>query len=140
MAFLGSLEFVEGRSASTTTTLVLERCLRCGNQDAEKATGEFLKSMKIQPDAFFRDIAGDWASRPFLGEHVFKIVLAAGYEGTEHDLWTTVTGYPAPYHIKTPKVVRVKKAAAGPVDVKAKSKAVRKKTIKAAWAKTKRTK
>lgn len=122
MGFLGSLEFAEGRSVNKTTTMVLERCLGCGNRDQGKAIAEFLTSLRIQPDAFFRDIQGDWSGRPFLGEHVFKIVQAAGYEGTEHDLWTTVTGYPAPYPVKSPKALaknaeksRLKKAASEPV-------------------------
>lgn len=138
MTFLGDLDYVEGRSVEKTTTMVLERCLCCGSKDQGKTINEFLKNMRIQPDAFFRDIMGDWAGRPFLGGHVFKVVQAAGYEGTEHDLWTTVMGYPAPYPVKIvkvakPKVARVKKVAAGPVDEKVKSKAVRHKTIKAAW-------
>lgn len=110
MAFLGSVEFVEGRSASKTTTLVLQRCLRCGKQDEGKAVDEFLKRMKINPDAFFRDIDGDWHGRPFIGEHVFKVVRAAGYEGTEHELWIAVTGDRAPYPVKKPKAADIRKA------------------------------
>jgi hypothetical protein len=134
MAFLGSLDFVEGRTVTKTMTLVLQRCLRCGSRDEGKAIDKFLKSMRIQSDAFFRDIEGDWSGRPFVGEHVFKVVQAAGYEGTEHDLWTTVTGYPAPYPVKMPKAPRAKKAAPDPDDERAKHKAARHKTIKAAWA------
>lgn len=138
MGYLGSVDFVEGRSFSKTTSLVLQRCLGCSSADGRHAIGEFLGTLRIQPEAFFRDIDGDWNGRPFLGEHVYKVVKAAGYEGTEHDLWTAVTGFPAPYPIKAPKAVkakapRAKKTAVVGGESKAKVKAARGKAIKAAW-------
>jgi hypothetical protein len=134
MTLLGSLDFVEGRSVGKTTIMVLQRCLHCGSGEGREAIDVFLKGLKIQPDAFFRDIEGDWSGRPFIGGHAFKIVQAAGYEGTEHDFWTTVTGYPAPYPVKMPKVAPAKKPAGEKVADKVKSKAARHKAIKAAVA------
>lgn len=139
MAFLGNVEFVEGRSASKTTAMVLQKCLGCSKQDEVKAIGDFLEGLKIRPDAFFRDIDGDWDGRPFIGAHVYKIVLAAGYEGTEHDLWQSVTGDPAPYAVKVPKAARPKKVKA-PKETAAQkaqgkvNKAARHRAIKEAWA------
>jgi len=112
MASNNTLAFLEGRSVSKTVTLVLESCLGGGDQDSGKAIAEFFARMKIHQEAFFRDISGDWDGRPFLGEHAFKIVRAAGYEGTEHDLWIAVTGFEAPYALKSPKVSAHGKAAA----------------------------
>lgn len=135
MTFLGNVEFVEGRTASKTTALVLQKCL-----DKGEVVNEFLEAMNIKPDAFFRDIDGDWNGRPFIGQHVFKVVQAAGYEGTEHDLWNTVTGDPAPYPVKLPPAPRPKKTKAQPKDSANKiaksvaKKATRHAAIKAAWA------
>jgi len=112
MASHNSLVFLEGRSVSKTVMLVLESCLGGGDQDGGKAISEFFTRMKIHQEAFFRDISGDWDGRPFLGEHAYKIVRAAGYEGTEHDLWIAVTGFEAPYALKAPKVSALDKAAA----------------------------
>ena len=112
MTMLGHVDFKEGRSASQTTALVLQRCLGTGKDDGTKAVNKFLEGIKIKPIAFFSDIDGDWQGRPFIGQHVFKVVQAAGYEGTEHDLWNTVTGDPAPYAVKSPKTDRIKKAKA----------------------------
>lgn len=123
MTFLGDLEFSDGRSASKTTEMVLQRCLGCAKDDSGQAIGDFLDGLQINSDAFFRDIDGDWSGRPFIGEHVFKVVAAAGYEGTEHDLWTTVTGYPAPYAVKMPKAARDKKTADARKDADSKKKA-----------------
>jgi hypothetical protein len=134
MAFLGNLEFVEGRPASKTAKLVLQLCLGCGTKDEGKAVGAFLKGIRIVPDAFFKDIEDDWNSKPFIGEHVFKVVQSAGYEGTEHDLWDSVTGNPAPYPVKISKADRLKKATAALVEAKAKKKTVRRKTTKVAMA------
>jgi len=130
MSYLGNVDFVEGRAASKTTALMLEGCL-----DEGESVNEFLETMKIKPDAFFKDIDGDWNGRPFIGEHVFKVVQAAGYEGTEHDLWNTVTGDPAPYPVKLPKVARPKKPKES-ATMKAECvarKAARHTAIKAAW-------
>ena len=139
MTFLGSVNFVEGRTASKTTALVLQECLGCGKQDEGKAVSKFLATLKIKPDAFFADIDGDWSGRPFLGQHVFKVVQAAGYEGTEHDLWNTVTGDIAPYPVKISKAVRAKEAKArSKVSAALKAqgdakKAARHAAIKTAW-------
>ncbi len=100
MTFVGDVEFKEGRAPSRTTTMVLERCLTCEKQAAAKGIGDFLKAMSIKPEAFFHDIDGDWGGRPFIGQHVFKVVQAAGYGGTEHDLWYSVMGHDAPYPVK----------------------------------------
>ena len=128
MAFLGNLDFVEGRSTSKTTMLVLQLCLGCGKKDEGKAVGIFLQGMRITPDAFFKDIQDDWSSKPFLGEHVFKVAQAAGYEGNENDLWDSVTGNPAPYPVKISKADRLKKATAALVDAKAKKRTPQRKT------------
>ena len=96
MTFIGDVEFVEGRSHSNTTTMVLRRCLGYENQAGEKEIDGFLKRLSIKPDAFFKDIDADWLARPFIGQHVFKVVQSAGYLGTEDDLWLAVTGSMAP--------------------------------------------
>ena len=106
MAFLGNVNFVEGRTPSKTTSLLLQKCLRGDGKVIEN----FLKSLNIKPDAFFNDINGDWQDKHFIGQHVFKVVRAAGHEGTEHDLWTTVTGDMAPYPVRVPKAGPPKKA------------------------------
>jgi hypothetical protein len=136
MAFMGNLEFVEGRSASKTTTLLLQLCLGCGKKDEGKAIGVFLKGLRIQPDAFFRDIDGDWSGQPFIGEHVFKVVQAAGYAGTENDLWDAVTGNSAPYPVKMSKADRLRKVAAELAEKKAMAtkKPARRKTTRTALA------
>lgn len=103
MKFTGDLDFKEGRSHSQTTTILLHRCLGCAKGDETKGIGEFLGKLSIKPEMFFTDIDGDWVGRPFLGQHVFKVLQAAGYKGTEHDLWYTVTGRTAPYAVKKPK-------------------------------------
>jgi len=100
MRFTGDLDFKEGRSPSQTTTILLQRCLGCARGDETKSMEEFLKGLFIKPVAFFTDINGDWVGRPFLGQHVFKVLQAAGYKGTEHDLWYSVTGRTAPYAVK----------------------------------------
>ena len=100
MTFIGDVAFVEGRSLSKTTTLVLRKCLGCEKQDGEKGIDGFLKGLSIKPEAFFKDIDADWIGRPFIGQHVFKVVQAAGYRGTEDDLWLAVIGATAPYAIK----------------------------------------
>ena len=100
MTFIGDVEFVEGRSHSNTTTMVLRRCLGYENQAGEKEIDGFLKRLSIKPDAFFKDIDADWLARPFIGQHVFKVVQSAGYLGTEDDLWLAVTGSVAPYVVK----------------------------------------
>jgi hypothetical protein len=134
MAFLGNLAFVEGRPVGKTTRLVLQLCLGCGTRDEGKAIGVFLKGLRIQPDAFFKDIQDDWNSKPFIGEHVFKVIQSAGYEGTEHDLWDSATGNPAPYPVKISKADRLKRAAAALGEAKAKKKTVRRKTTRVALA------
>lgn len=103
MKFAGDLDFDEGRTPSQTTTILLQRCLGCSKGDQTKGIGEFLEGMLIKPSAFFKDINGDWIVRPFLGQHAFKVLQAAGYEGTEHDLWYSVTGRTAPYKVTKPK-------------------------------------
>jgi hypothetical protein len=103
MTFAGDLDFKQGRSPSQTTTILLERCLGCARGNETKGIGEFLEGLLIKPSAFFKDISGDWVMRPFLGRHVFKVLQAAGYEGTEHDLWYSVTGRTAPYKVTKPK-------------------------------------
>ena len=138
MAFIGNVEFVEGRPASKTTTLVLKRCLHCGKDDG-KVINEFLETLNIVPDAFFRDIDGDWDGRPFIGGHVFNIVQKAGYEGTEHDLWESVTGNLAPYPVKNakkpaPKKTKIQLESKKISTDKAKVKAARSAAIKEAWA------
>jgi hypothetical protein len=100
MKFNGDLDFKEGRSPSQTTTILLQRCLGCAKGVEMKGIGEFLEGLFIKPMAFFRDIDTDWLSKPFIGQHVFKVVQAAGYGGTENDLWVSVTEHPAPYAIK----------------------------------------
>ena len=111
MTFLGNVDCVEDRAASKTTTLVLQKCLG-GKGDGRRAINKFLEAMRIKPDAFFHDIDGDWLRQPFIGQHVFKVVQAAGYEGTEHDLWNTVTGDQAPYPVKMSKMAGPKKPKA----------------------------
>jgi hypothetical protein len=140
MTFLGDMDFVEGRSASKTTTLMLRRCLGCVKEDDGKSVGKFLDGLKIKAEAFFRDIDGDWGGRPFIGQHVFKVVQAAGYEGTENDLWATVTGSFAPYPVRKVKVVAPKKAKAQPKALAAAmagkpEKPARRAVVKTAWAK-----
>jgi hypothetical protein len=133
MSFVGKVEFVEGRSASETTSLVLRHCLGCGKDDNGVAIGSFLKRLKISPIAFFKDIDGDWHDRPFVGQHVFKVVTAAGYEGTEHDLWLAVTGNLAPYAAKgRPRSAKAQAPAQPKADVEA-MKAARHTAIKEAW-------
>lgn len=100
MTFIGDVAFVEGRSLSKTTTLVLRKCLGCEKQDGEKEIDGFLKGLSIKPEAFFKDIDADWTDKPFIGQHVFKVVEAAGYGGTEDDLWLAVIGGTAPYAVK----------------------------------------
>jgi len=109
MAFLGNVNFVEGRAPSKTAALVLQECL-----GSVKVIETFLKSLQIKPDAFFNDIDGDWQDKHYIGQHVFKVVKAAGYAGTEHDLWTAVTGDPAPYPVKLPKVAPPSRAKLAP--------------------------
>ena len=102
--YLGEVKFVEGRSPSETAALVLRRCLESGRQAAEAAIDAFLKRLSIKPSAFFADIDGSWTDRPFIGQHVFKVVVAAGYRGTENDLWLAFTGNIAPYRVFKCKV------------------------------------
>jgi hypothetical protein len=111
MRFTGDLDFDEGRSPGRTTTILLQRCLGCDKGDETKGIAEFLEGMLIKPSAFFRDIDADWVVRPFLGQHAFKVLQAAGYEGTEHDLWYTVTGRTAPYKVLKAKPEPKKRAA-----------------------------
>ena len=103
MAFTGDVEFLEGRSPSKTTTMVLRRCLACGQETADAAIEAFLEEHAIRPAAFFADIDGSWADKPYIGQHVFKTVQAAGYGGTENDLWLAVTDHAAPYRTTPPK-------------------------------------
>ena len=100
MTFIGDVEFMEGRSPSKTTTVVLRKCLGCRKQAGEKEIDGLLERLSITPGAFFKEIDADWIGRPFIGQHVFKVVQAAGYAGTEDDLWLAVTGASAPYAIK----------------------------------------
>lgn len=117
MAFIGEVNFKEGRTPSKSITLVLEQCLGCPKPPTGVEIEKFFTALKIKPGAFFRDIDADWPARPFIGQHAFKIVQTAGYEGTEHDLWVTVTGNEAPYAVKQAKK---------PAPVKVKVKAPRK--------------
>jgi len=110
MASTGDLEFKEGRLPSQTTTILLQRCLGCTKGDEAKGIGKFLEGLRIKPSAFFTDIDGDWAARPFIGQHVFKVLQTAGYLGTEHELWNSVTGSTAPYAVKKLKAVPKKRA------------------------------
>ena len=103
MAFTGDVEFLEGRSPSKTTTMVLRRCLACGQETADAAIEAFLEEHAIRPAAFFTDIDDSWADKPYIGQHVFKTVQAAGYGGTENDLWLAVTDHAAPYRTTPPK-------------------------------------
>jgi hypothetical protein len=66
MTFIGDVEFVEGRSPSKTTTVVLRKCLGCEKQAGEKEIDGFLESLSIKPEAFFKDIDADWIGRPFM--------------------------------------------------------------------------
>jgi len=100
MTFIGDVAFVEGRSPSKTTTVVLRKCLKCEKQAGEKEIDGFLERLSIKPEAFFKDIDADWTDKPFIGQHVFKVVEAAGYGGTEDDLWLAVIGATAPYAVK----------------------------------------
>ena len=100
MTFIGDVEFMEGRSPSKTTTVVLRKCLGCRKQAGEKEIDGLLERLSITPGAFFKEIDADWIGRPFIGQHVFKVVQAAGYRGTEDDLWVAVTGGMAPYAIE----------------------------------------
>jgi len=100
MTFIGDVEFMDGRPHSKTTAVVLRKCLGCEKQDEGKEISEFLERLSIKPEAFFKDIDADWTGRPFIGHHVFKVVQAAGYGGTEDDLWLAVTGSTAPYAMK----------------------------------------
>ena len=107
MTFVGDLDFKDGRNPSQTTTIVLERCLEAsGNSIAT-----FLEGLSIKPVAFFTDINADWLRRPFIGQHVFRVLQAAGYKGTETDLWYSVTGSAAPYAVKKPPAAPKRKAA-----------------------------
>lgn len=99
MTFIGDVAFVEGRSPSKTTAIVLRRCLKATGDD----TDDFLRAMSVQPVTFFGELDDDWSRKPFIGQHVFKIVQAAGYGGTENDLWLAVTDQAAPYKIAKPK-------------------------------------
>ena len=93
MAFIGDVEFVSGRSPSKTIAIVLRRCLKATGDE----TDGFLRAMSIKPEALFREIDDDWSRKPFLGQHVFKVVQAAGYGGTENNLWLAITDQTAPY-------------------------------------------
>ena len=121
MTFIGDVDFVEGRSPSKTTTVVLRKCLGCQKQAGEKEINGFLEGLSIKPIAFFKDIDADWLAKPFIGQHVFKVVQSAGYLGTEDDLWLAVTGDRAPYAIKGRGVSR-KKAAVTKLKTMVKSK------------------
>ena len=103
------VDFVEGRSPSKTTTAVLRKCLGCINQAGQEQIDGFLERLSIKPEAFFTDIDADWLAKPFIGQHVFKVVQAAGYVGTEDDLWVAVTGSMAPYAVKG-RLIRQKKS------------------------------
>jgi hypothetical protein len=100
MRFTGDLDYRETRSPGQTTTILLQRCLGCPKGEEAGGIGKFLEGLSIKPAAFFSDIDGDWAGRPFLGQHAFKVLQAAGYQGTEHDLWYSVTGRTAPYKVR----------------------------------------
>jgi hypothetical protein len=112
MAFLGNVAFSEKRSPSQTAALVMQRCFKGRKQGGEVTVEKFLESLSIKPEAFFRDIDADWLQRPFIGQHVFKVVQAAGYAGTENDLWESVTGSDAPYPIRPPLKSSARKAGA----------------------------
>jgi hypothetical protein len=103
MAFTGNVAFQDGRSPSKTTAMVLGRCLGCGQKAAGAAIEAFLEKHDIKPSAFFTDIDGNWADKPYIGQHVFRVVQAAGYGGTENDLWLAVTDETAPYRTTQPK-------------------------------------
>lgn len=110
MTFIGDVEFVDGRSPSETTTVILLKCLRRKNNTGEKDLDRFFERLSIKPGAFFNEINTDWVAKPFIGQHVFKVVQAAGYEGTEADLWIAITGTTAPYGIKRHGAQRKKSA------------------------------
>jgi hypothetical protein len=118
MTFIGDVEFMEGRSPSKTTTMVLQQCLGCRKLAGETVVDGLFERLSIKPDAFFREIDADWIGKPFIGQHVFKVVQAAGYGGTEDDLWLAVTGGAAPYVIKErggqQKKLAVKKTKTAP--------------------------
>jgi hypothetical protein len=107
MAFLGHLDFKDERNPSQTTALVLQRCLEGTGKDIET----FLKGLLIDPSTFFSEINADWHRRPFIGQHVFRVLQVAGYKGTEHDIWELVTGTMAPYPIKRAKADARRRAA-----------------------------
>jgi hypothetical protein len=111
MSFIGDLDFKDGRNPSQTTTLVLQRCLETEGKNIET----FLHGLSINPLAFFTDINADWLRRPFIGQHVFKVLQAAGYKGTENDIWYSVTGSTAPYAVKKPKAEPKKRTPRKPV-------------------------
>jgi hypothetical protein len=100
MRFIGDLDFQEKRSPSQTTTALLQLCLGCAKGEETEGIKELFKGLLIKPEAFFAMINGNWAGRPFLGQYAFRVVQAAGYKGTEHDLWYSVTGRTAPYAVK----------------------------------------
>jgi len=100
MAFLGNVAFSAKRSPSQTAAIVMQRCFKRRENGSATTIEKFLESMSIKPEAFFRDIDADWLQKPFIGQHVFKVVQAAGYAGTENNLWESVTGYEAPYPIR----------------------------------------
>ncbi len=106
MAFIGDVAFVYGRSPSKTTAIVLRRCLKAKGDD----TDSFLRAMSIKPETFFREIDDNWYRKPFIGQHVFKVAQAAGYGGTENDLWLAVTDQDAPYRVSKPKRVAASRA------------------------------
>jgi hypothetical protein len=102
MAFPGDLDFKEGRSPSQTMTLILQRCLGSSRKSEGNELDDFFAGLAISLRAFAKDIDTDWVTKPFVGQHAFKIGQAAGYQGTENDLWLAVIGRDAPYHIKRP--------------------------------------
>lgn len=102
MTFPGDRDLHEGRSPSQTTTLLLRQCLGLSWKSQGKEIDDFFEGMAIKQTDFARDIDVDWAAQPFVGQHAFKILQAAGYEGTPNDLWQAVTGQDAPYHIQKP--------------------------------------
>jgi hypothetical protein len=102
MAFAGDMDFKEGRSPSQTTTLILQQCLGKSKKSKGNELEDFFEGLAISSRAFAKDIDADWITKPFIGQHAFKIVLAAGYEGTENDFWLAITGRDAPYFIKKP--------------------------------------
>jgi len=117
MRFVGDLDYKEGRSPGQTTAVVLQRCLQALGKD----TAEFLEALSIQPGAFFVSINTDWARRPFVGRHVFRVLQAAGYEGTEHDIWYSVTGCTAPYRVTMQPPQAPPKKRKTPIAVKKRS-------------------